>query len=503
MEHYQKTKPFEHQTECLEMSKDRDVFAIFLEQGLGKTKIVIDNVAYLFDKGSIDGLLILAPNGVHSNWIRREIPIHLHDNIDTAMLEFSSTKSTTKRWQAAYEKLIKYPDLSILAMNIEALSASQRAAKIALDFVDKRHCMIVIDESSRIKNPSSKRTKRVFVLGKKCRFKRILTGTPVTQSPFDLFAQFKFLSPEILGYQSFYAFKHNYGVFTRKVITTNGKTHSFDDLLRYIRLDDLKEKIKHWSYRRTKVECTDIPNKIYQVVSLDMSKEQKKLYDKMDEDGVLEFEDFDILAPAHIVKLLRLQQITGGFIPVDDDNPETGISIPGVNPKLNYLLDDIAEGNNKDKIIIWARFRYEIKLISDNLREQHGAKSIVEFHGGVGKEARQNNIDRFQNDDTCRFIVGQQASGIGITLTAATRVIYYSNTFSYEQRFQSEDRCHRIGTKYKVLYTDLVMNNAADERVMVVLKMAKGRADEITGDNERVKKFRREFNKNKRGTLDE
>ena len=207
---------------------------------------------------------------------------------------------------------------------------------------------------------------------------------------------------------------------------------------------------------------------------------------------LLEFDDFEVLASQQITKLLRLQQITGGFIPTEDEEEISGIAIPGPNPKLSFLMDAVTE-DYPGKAIIWARFRFEIKLIADALRAKFGVNSVVELHGGVTGKARENTVDHFQAlecmQSPVRLLVGQQASGIGITLHAAKTVFYYSNPFSYEQRYQSEDRAHRIGLKHPVVYIDLVSTLSdqitIDGKVIGVLHKSRKMANEVTGDDRR------------------
>ena len=480
-----KTEPFKHQEECTFRGDDRNAFGIFFEQGLGKTKSVIDTSAHLFyEKGDIDALFILAPNGVHTNWLMREVPAHLSDLIDYDALEYVSTKTGTKKFKAGWSNLIQSKDMAILAMNVEALSSSKKAFDHAQEFLSKRKCMLALDESSRIKTPSSTRTKRVIKLGKLAPYRRPMSGTPVTQSPLDLFTQFNFMDPSFLGFKSFYTFKHNYAQWEKKVGKQGAKKWNYETLVKYVRLDDLKRRIAPHCIRRTKEECLDLPRKIYQTVMLDLSPAQKSFYSRLKEHDILEFEDFEILTSNHLTKLMRLQQVTGGFIPTDD--PErASIPIPGPNPKLTYLLE-ATEDEYQGKAIIWARFKYEINMIRKALQAQYGRKAVVELHGDISVADRQANIDRFQDDPSCRFVIGQQQCGIGYTMHAAETVFYYSNSFSYEQRYQSEDRAHRIGLTHPVVYVDLMMRETVDARVKYVLNKTCKVAADINGDNERT-----------------
>lgn len=486
-----KTKPYQHQQECLDLSKDKEYFAILLEQGLGKTKVLLDTAAWLYCQEKITRLLVLAPNGVHSNWVRREIPVHLPDVGSTETMEWGETSTTTNKFKRHYSSLVKNKGLSIFCVNVEALSSPVPMPDSLLrtrEFLQSGPSLVVIDESSRIKTPSTSRTKRVMQLGKLSKYRRIMTGTPVTQSPFDLFSQFKFLDPKIMGFSSYHAFRHQYGVFERQVAMKGGRQYGYETLIRYVRLDDLQKKIAPHSYRRTKAECLDLPPKIYQRIPIKMSDRQKKLYETMKEEGLAEIpeEGLELLAPLQIVRLMRCQQILGGYLPTENpkDNDDQVVQIPGPNPKMEALIELVTEAPKKT--IVWARFRHEIKEIVARLRDVLRHPAIVELHGGVVGEARERSVDRFQEDPDCLVLVGQQQSGIGVTLHKAETVIYFSNTFSYEQRYQTEDRAHRIGLTHPVVYVDLEMRDTIDERIRTVLLRSKKTADLVTGDKERL-----------------
>ena len=485
-----KTKPYAHQLACLERSWSEIAFAIFLEQGLGKTKIALDTAAALYRGGLVNGLFVVAPNGVHSNWARREIPAHLSDECGATVAEWSAKACRSTRFESAWQKLLVCRGLAVFCLNVEGLSsgAAGPAAAHARAFLSRRRSIMVVDESSRIKTPSSRRTKQVIALGRHAAYRRIMTGTPVTQTPFDLYSQFGFLDPSILGFTSFYSFRHQYGVFEKRVARgATGNLWRYENLARYVRLEDLRRRVEPHLYRRTKDECLDIPDKIYQRIPVEMSAEQARLYRLMEEDGAIEIPDegFEVLAPLQIVRLMRCQQILGGFSPTATVEGVTKVvPLSGPNPKLERLVE-LAVEDYPGKTIVWARFRAEIDAIVTRFRREFGDGSVVEFHGGVNKDARVGAVDAFQDPKGPRFLVGQQASGIGVTLTAAQQVFYYSNSFSYEQRYQSEDRSHRIGLRHPVVYVDLEVAGTIDERIRDVLKASGERADAVTGDSER------------------
>ena len=477
-----KTEPFKHQRECFNMSWEKNNFALFLEQGLGKTKIALDTAEALFKKKRIEALLIIAPNGVHSNWVRQEIPKHL--DCPYYAVEYFAGRTKTKKFQDQISRLfyptVKERKLRILAANVEAYSAPCEIAEISKKFLEKFPGLIAVDESNRIKTPRAARTKRIIALGKRAKYKRILTGTPVTQSPFDLYAQMGFLDYSILGFYSFYAFKNNYGRWQKSMASKpGGKAWEYETLIEYVRLDDLADRILPHSYRRLKSECMDLPEKIYKVYGIYLNSEQRRLYDRVLKDGVIEFEDFRMLNPLQITRLLRCQQIAGGFLPLENPSDDPGDARPlsKGNPKLDLLANLIED--YPGKTVVWARFRAEISAIVGRLKEARGPGSVVELHGGVSLKERRESVARFQADPSCGFLVGQQRSGIGIDLFEAEVVYYYSNSFSYEERYQTEDRAHRIGLKHPVIYIDLVAYDTVDERIREVLRKSGATAHKV------------------------
>jgi SNF2 family DNA or RNA helicase len=485
-------KMYTHQHECLAASRDRVCFAILLEQGLGKTRVALETFRHLTLKRVVDGMLVIAPNGVHVNWTRREIPQHFDLGAEVVTWE-SHRSDTTKKFAGAWASLLASVRPVIFSVNVEALSSGLRAYARVDEFLRKRRCLMVVDESSRVKTPNAQRTKRVLRLARLAPYRRIMSGTPVTQSPFDIYTQFALLDPAILGYTSFHAFKHHFGVWRRELARCPGRSWQYETLVKYVNLEELKSLVAGHSYRRTKAQCLDLPPKVYQRITLDPTPEQSRFYKAIEDEGTLDFEGFELLAPLQITRLLRCQQITGGFLPFPTNEDAYAVSVhpkwvshdwkplPGTNPKLDYLLE-ATEGEYQGKTIVWARFRAEIAAIAAALRKKFGAESVVELHGGVLGLARQASIDDFQRPEGARFLVGQQQSGVGVTLTAAHNVFYYSNTFSYEQRIQSEDRAHRIGQKESVIYVDLEIGGTVDERVRDVIAKAADCAAYVVGD---------------------
>jgi len=490
-----KTKPFIHQDKVFLTSRDKEYFALLMEQGTGKSKVTVDTACWLYGTGKIDAMLVIAPNGVHSNWIINEVPIHAPEHYQPQCAIYRSQMSKDEEKQLC--KVLESPvGIKIVAMNIEAF-VTQKGISFAKNFLINYRSLLVVDESSVIKSPKAQRTKNLLKLAIHAKYRRILTGTPVTQGPLDLYTQFSFLDQHILRTSSFYAFRNRYAIM--KEMRTAGR--SFMNVVGYTNLDELQTLIAPHSYRVTKSECLDLPEKLYSKRYVSMSESQSRLYKQLKKDLLVEYNGMAMSAPLALTKLLRLQQIVGGYfqpdVPmefneeVDSDGNLQFIpvehaakppqAIDKVNPRVESLIELLEEVNGK--VIIWARFRAEIEVICDAIRKQFQGILVVEYHGGVSNEDRAHNIQLFQNDDNCRFFVGHvQAGGKGLTLHAATTVVYYSNDFSLENRLQSEDRCHRIGQNHNVTYVDMVAQGTLDEKIVETLRNKKSVADLITGD---------------------
>jgi len=455
-----KTKPFEHQRKAFYMSRDKEAFALLMEQGTGKTKVIIDSAAYLYGKGKITALVVIAPNGVHRNWLK-EIDIHMPDWCTNQ--SFYYTSGMTKKRIEEYDKVFASENnLKIFTFNVEAFT-SPKAIYYMQKILVSNKVMLVVDESSRIKRPGAKRTKIITKFGKQADYKRIMTGTPVTKGPEDVYSQFKFLDPQTLGYDSFYSFRARYcvmGGFENKQIIS------------YQNIDELTRNIEGHSFRVLKKDCLDLPDKIYQRHYVEMTAKQKKLYQNMKKSFVAELEGNMIEAPEAITRLLRLQQILCGWFPSEGSVTQ----IDEQNPRIEAMKDILSDIDSK--VIIWARFKADLRAIERALGDL-----AVSYHGDVSSDAREVAVDRFQNDPKIQYFIGQpQSGGIGLTLTAADYVIYYSNSFDLEQRMQSEDRCHRIGTKNNVTYIDIETRKTVDSKIIQALREKKSLADIITKD---------------------
>jgi len=252
-----KTKPYAHQMTALEKSWNRETYAYFMEMGTGKTKVLIDNAAMLYDKGKIDGVLIVAPKGVVKTWHEQEIPTHLPNHIENVSVLWQS--NITKKQKEKLDSLFEPEELlHILIMNVEAFSTT-KGVEFASKFLSCHNTLMVIDESTTIKTPSAKRTKSIIHLSESAKYRRIMTGSPVTKNPLDLYSQCGFLSPWLLDFTSYYAFRNRYAEM--KTINVSGR--QIQIVGGFKNLGELSDQLKGFSYRVLKEDCLDLPDKIY------------------------------------------------------------------------------------------------------------------------------------------------------------------------------------------------------------------------------------------------
>ncbi len=466
-----KTKPYAHQLTALEKSWDKTEYGYFMEMGTGKSKVLVDNMAMLYDKGKINGAVIVAPKGVYRNWYSQEIPNHLASHIQPKMVLWTALTSKTK--DKEYQTLFETGhDLHILIINVEALS-TKKGLDFAAKFMRCHKTMLAIDESTTIKNPSAKRTKSILSLGKEATYRRILTGSPVTKSPLDLYTQCGFLNSYLLGYDSFYAFRNRYA----NMIDRNFGGRRVQLIGSYKRLDELADKLKAFSYRVLKDDCLDLPDKVYIRREVDLTDEQSKAYSTMKSAALALLKGKMATAPHVLTQMMRLHQITCGHLR-NDDGTITEIK----NNRLKELVNLLEEVEGK--VIIWANYVYDIENIVKVISDEFGSDSIVQYYGAISSEQRQKNIEKFQDPNSkAKFFIGNpQTGGYGITLTCANTVVYYSNGYDLEKRTQSEARINRIGQKRKMTYIDIIAEKTVDERIVKALRKKINIASEVMGE---------------------
>jgi len=468
-----KTKPYAHQLEALKQAYNKEYYAFFMEMGTGKSKVLIDEIGGYFLQGKIDSALIIAPKGVYRNWERGEIPTHLPDEIPYTVAAWRAPSEMTKDDKKKLKDII-YPNgkLRILLMNIEALSGSV-GIKYVTQFLHRNRTLLAIDESTTIKTPTASRTKNAIKISKLAKIRRIMTGSPVTKNPLDVYAQLEFLSPNITR-QNYWAFKSRYAVMVRR----NFGTRSTNLVVGFQRLPELNTIIDQYSYRVLKEDCLDLPEKIYTTRTISLTSEQVKAYEEMRRFNITEMDGKTMTSLSTLAALIRLHQITCGHVTFDDGDTKEIKS-----NRMNELLNILEEVDGK--VIIWANYRFDIKKIQQTLSEKFGADSVATYYGDTKDRDRQDIVEKFQDkNSSLKYFVGNPSTGgYGLTLTAAHTVVYYSNSYDLEKRMQSEDRAHRIGQVNKVTYVDMIAEGTVDEKIVRSLRSKIDIASEVMGED--------------------
>ena len=457
-----KLPPFNHQADALDTGWDRIEFGLFMEMGTGKSKVLIDNMGMLYLSGLIDFALVIAPKGVYRNWVAKEIPEHMSDDVPHRVIRWVATPN--KKQQAEMRSVKdKFDGLTIFVMNVEAFSSVK--GKTAGEWMGRAlgsNGLIAIDESTTIKNHKAKRTKNLMKIAGNFKYKRLLTGSPITKSPMDIYSQCEFLRSGLLGFESYYAFQGRYAVMQRRTMGS----HSFQQLLGFKNLDELTNSIDTFSFRVLKKDCLDLPEKIYTARYVTLTDEQIKMYNQIKQQALILLDNGDLVsAPAVITQLLRLQQIMSGHLKTDD-----GDILTFKSSRMDALEEIIEEHDGK--AIVWSRFRHDIKEITTMLNKKFGEGSAAAYFGDTSDDERQRIVEHFQDPNLpLKYFVGNPATaGYGLTLTEANLVVYYANDFNLETRIQSEDRAHRIGQKNNVTYIDLISEGTIDERIVKALR---------------------------------
>lgn len=486
MEYKFKTEPFAHQREIFDRTQDLKAHALLWEQGTGKTKPTIDTAAWLWERGEIDGVLVVAPDGVHRNWATDELPAHLPERVErvSCVHVYRSNKAVTKWHQRRVGNVIRHEGLSWLMISYDAF-ITPRGKKAVWDFLRRRRVLYILDEAHKIKTPKTKRSRSITASARHAEYRRLLTGTP-GDKPFDLYSQLRFVDPNIWhrrDMSSFQAFKNRYGRwFTQSEAKEQlGYDPGYDQLLEYRRLDELRDILAACSDRLLKEDVLDLPPKLYTRRYFSLTPAQRAVYNEMRDKFEAELASGAITdGTMAIVRLLKLQQITCGYCTVEAGEPVE--DLPGANPRLEQTVEYLNELGHP--AIVWCRFRRDIDLLMGELR------GAVRYDGSLDEDEAARSKAQFQGGEA-QFFIGNPAKGSeGLTLNAAKTVVYYSNSFKLLERLQSEDRAHRIGQDgaehgghgHGVLYTDLTAEDTIDEHISRSLREKFDIAAELTGD---------------------
>lgn len=504
MDYVYETEPYAHQREEFEQNWSKKTHALFWEMGTGKTKPTIDTLSALYEAGEIKAVIVIAPKAVAPNWSRTEIPIHMPKRVrkQTRTLLWRTDKANNKGYQAELRNILTHEGLIVICMSYDAIMTSRKPGQriagraplkgheFVLELIKSRSTMLILDESARIKNPGAKRTKRIQSFVPYSKYRRILTGTPISNSPFDIWAQVRFLSPFFWakhGCNSMQAFKTRFAVWLTLLKSPKNCPHdpttrpncgcpTFPKLVDYKNIDDLNAIVSTVGSRLLKADVLPhLPPKMFDIRNFHLSKGQQKIYDELKREFMVWLQDGDMItAPLVITQLLRLQEITSGYCPTDGGD----MLIDPDNARVDVLREVVEDCPHE--MIIWAKFKHDFKLIGDMLT--HIGVDYVEYRGDTSADDRETARDRFQDGDVKVFLASAQCAGEGLTLTRAQTVVYYNTTFRLMDRLQSEDRAHRSGQEHPVQYIDIVAEGTVDERIIDSLRTKKDLADQIMGD---------------------
>jgi SNF2 family DNA or RNA helicase len=456
-------QPMPHQDRMLDTSWGLKASAWFAKMGTGKTFGAIHLAMARWEAGLIDGVMIICPSTLRHTWRKelakyatREYDYRIHDTKAGWLQEFY--RGDTNR---------KSHILPILAVSVEGLGVSEALYDSACGFMLGRRVMCICDESSRIKSPKAKRTDRAIQLGAASEYRLILNGTPIALGIQDLWSQYEFLDPNIMGYGDYWAFK------TRHIMMGG---YENKQIIGVAHVDELMKLIIPYTVEVGKDVLNLLP-KVPKEFTCVPTQEQKDLFYQIVKGKARHANPQPIKVTNVLERNLRLQQVIGGWLPyahstLTEIDGETIEKIDTVlvpladNPKMDLLLTTIEDNMAGSKFIIWTGFTHEIEFISGQLAKLYGPNSVECYYGKTAMEDRSRIEDRYCNDPTMRFFVGNpSAAGLGLTLISQENdvMLYYTATNHYIDRAQSEDRAHRIGQQNSVVIGDFVMEKTLDE----------------------------------------
>lgn len=460
-----KTEPLPHQLECLNKLYGLEGAAIFMDPGLGKSKVAIDINCALRMEGKIDAWLVVCKFSLLENFAAQimehaPIPVSIH------------IPNTTKIKE--YERWVKSPeDFKCLIVGTESLS-NGRMIEIAESYLMSfAKPSITLDESSLISNHGAIRSERVVGFRVKSVYRQAMTGTPISEGPLNLFMQFQFLDPEIIGIGDFYAFRNRYAVMGGYMREDKKGNKRPVQIIGYQNIDELTKTIAPYTYEQNK-EILKLPPKRYEVRHVNLTREQRELYLQIKREKQYQIDGRDVVPKNVLELLLRLHQVCGGFIgeTVQEEQVDgrfkqisriTPIIPDNKNPKLLELLDATEE--IKGQGVIWTAYRSELAMIEKVLVDKYGRDQIRTLHGDTDKEERTVLTRDFERGDFKWIISNPQTGGMGFTWNAAEVAIYFSMTHKMVDRIQSEDRIHRIGQSKSVRIIDILARGTIDELI--------------------------------------
>ena len=477
------TKPYKHQRDAFELSADLAYWAYFMEPGLGKSKVLIDNGAYLYLTGKIKAMVICTVKAMCPSFEFIKVPTHMPPGVTYKVFRYNSAKVKSKEFKRKWSEFLKFDGFKVFIFNIDAAASDNLTAMMReLYRVVGKNFLMGIDESTTVKTHTAKRSKAVVKFIRAAKYRRIMTGTPITNGSLEIFGQAMALeSPErILGHKSFISFRNYFAEVEKKTFGNR----SFQVVTGNKNTEELTRLIGTFASVVKKEDALDLPEKIYSTVVVEMPKAQREMYDKLRQEAIMELEELgETIEVTNILTLLvKLHQIVCGQIKYQDNNGKDRYASVE-NNRIQTLLDlvELEDG----KVVIWSNYKQSLRDIVFSLAKIYGQDSVIEYHGGVPQADREVAVKRFQdrNDKGRFFVANPQSAGMGVTLTTSDLAIYYSNDYSLERRLQSEDRIHRIGQLRSARYIDLVSQNTVDTKILAALKEKRTFADRVIVSN--------------------
>jgi SNF2 family DNA or RNA helicase len=492
-----KTKPYKHQIEALRRTAGKEYFGLLMQQGTGKTWVTLARALHEWNQGRIDSLVVVAPKGVYLNW-RKEILVHMPDGVcDIVNWSSYKTADVIRGLKGHLEPLPQdfkqtpfsrfARKLRVLLINVEALSTKKVQTKrlrdkdklTAYEYLQEyllvNRSLMVVDESTTIKDRNSRRTKQLIELRSNAPYRMVLSGMPVPKAPTDIYTQCLFLKRGAIPYLSFKAFEQEFVL--KKTVRFGNR--SFPQVVGYQNLDMLQEHIAPFTYRVTKKQCLDLPDKIYQVRDIELTDEQRKAYNELAKTFRTEAENGLVTTEIHaMTRVMRLHQIVAGHLVADEEDGKRIIT----DLKSNRI-DDMMEvlEQHEGQAIVWAIYRHDFAKIKERLLKE--GLRLGEYHGAISDQDRESADTLFQAGKLDVMLANPAVAARGRTWTKGSLAIYYTNAYNFEYREQSEDRNHRIGTEESPLYVDLLARGTVDERIVLNLKEKKRTGGRLMGDD--------------------
>lgn len=499
------TEPYDHQREVFEHMKNLKVFSLEWEMGLGKSKTILDTCMFANalpedDPLQIDALLVVTLKGVHEKWVYKEVPTHMPEGFADAAY-WQPTRADQGMWFGPNTRsrtpLHKSKKFAVATINFESVHR-KKGLEWCLRFMRSRNCAIVLDESHHIKSVTSATAKAVLKLGKLAVRRWISTGTISGGSTLDPYAQYNFLSSDIVDNMKYWQWKDEFTI-QKELGDKTFETWEYNATLgRRVKVekpvmivtgfkneDKMRKMLDPYRSRLLKKDCLNLPDKLYRLRSFEMTDSMRKAYEGMLKEFQSELAgDRTMTATMAMTKLVRLQQIACGFVTPDDTDPldegVPGESLDKKNPRIEALMEEIEKTSSG---VIWAYWRYSLREIAAAVREAYGDARVVEYHGGVSNALKKDGLQKFHEGKADWFIANPQSGGTGIDLYMTSQTFYFNNSFNLIQRLQSEDRTHRIGQTEPCTYTDLECLGTVDRPQLRALKSKKDVAESISGDN--------------------